>query len=185
MLNRVILIGRLGQDPELRHTQSGVAVATFNVAVERPKTKHQRENNLSAETDWIRIVVWDKQAVNCAQFLGRGRLVAIDGRLQINTWTDQQGQKRSAPEVVAEAVRFLDRAENTPAGEGVGAQNHSHQQGYGSNQGGSGFGWHPSGGFQGGNGFGTEIRFPDNGDDDLPFEWTAKSHSFLQVKVLP
>ncbi|KAB2953867.1 single-stranded DNA-binding protein [Heliorestis acidaminivorans] len=113
MLNRVILIGRLGQDPELRHTNSGTPVCTFNIAIDRPQSQAQRQSGAEKITDWIRIVVWDQQAISCSQYLHKGRLVAIDGRIQINSWTDQQsGQKRSMAEVVAETVRFLERGEN-------------------------------------------------------------------------
>lgn len=103
MLNKVILIGRLTKDPELRYTPSGVAVATFNLAVDRPFLNQQGEK----EVDFIPIVVWRKQAENCANYIGKGRLVAIEGRIQVRTYEDK-GQKRWATEVVAENVRFLD-----------------------------------------------------------------------------
>ncbi len=104
MLNKVILIGRLTRDPELRYTANGVAVATFSLAVDRPYTNQQGER----ETDFIRIVTWRKLAETCANHLGKGRLVAVEGRLQIRNYEDQSGQKRLAAEVVAENVRFLD-----------------------------------------------------------------------------
>lgn len=150
MLNRVILIGRLGQDPELRHTNSGVPVCSFSIAIDRPQSAAQRQSGAQKVTDWINIVVWNQQAVTCSQYLNKGRLVAIDGRLQIRSWTDQQsGQKRSAAEVVAETVRFLDRGEGQP---NVG----------------SGYAAPAPGGFAGS--FGSEISFPDPPtDDDLPF----------------
>ena len=105
MLNRVILIGRLTKDPELRYTASGLAVAHFTLAVDRRVSKDRER-----ETDFIDIVVWQKQAENCANYLGKGRLVAVDGRLQIRSYDDNQGIRRKAAEVVAENVRFLDRA---------------------------------------------------------------------------
>ncbi|HBT19852.1 MAG TPA: single-stranded DNA-binding protein [Peptococcaceae bacterium] len=105
MLNRIILIGRLTQDPELRYTGSGVAVSTFTLAVDRPFTNQQGER----ETDFIRIVVWRKLAEICANNLEKGRLVAVEGRLQIRSYENQEGQKRQAAEVVADNVRFLDR----------------------------------------------------------------------------
>jgi len=104
MLNRVILIGRLTKDPELRYTQNGTAVATFTLAVDR---KFKRE-----ETDFIPIVVWAKQAENCANYLNKGSLVAIDGRIQVRTYDNQEGQRRWVTEVVAEDVRFMGK----PAG---------------------------------------------------------------------
>ncbi|HHY59741.1 MAG TPA: single-stranded DNA-binding protein, partial [Clostridia bacterium] len=104
MLNRVILIGRLTRDPELRYTPSGVAVASFTLAVDRPYTNQQGER----ETDFIRVITWRKLAEVCAQNLGKGRLVAVDGRLQVRSYDDQSGIRRQAAEVVAETVRFLD-----------------------------------------------------------------------------
>ena len=104
MLNRVILIGRLTKDPELRYTQNGTAVATFTLAVDR---KFKRE-----ETDFIPIVVWAKQAENCANYLNKGSLVAIEGRIQVRTYDNQEGQRRWVTEVVAEDVRFMGK----PAG---------------------------------------------------------------------
>jgi len=114
-LNRVILIGRLTREPELRFTASGVAVANFNLAVDRPFLNSQGVR----ETDFIRIVVWGKQAETCANYLGKGRLVAVEGRLQVRTYQTAEGQNRTATEVVGETVRFLDRArEGTGAGAG-------------------------------------------------------------------
>lgn len=104
MLNRVILIGRLTRDPELRFTASGVAVASFSIAVDRPYSNQQGER----ETDFIRIVVWRKLAEICANNLGKGRLVAVDGRLQIRSYDGQDGTRRQVAEVVGENVRFLD-----------------------------------------------------------------------------
>jgi single-strand DNA-binding protein len=107
MLNGVILIGRLTQDPELRYTNSGTAVASFSLAVDRPRPNQAGER----ETDFINIVVWQKQAELCAQYLHKGRLAAVDGRLQIRAYENREGQKVRVAEVVAETVRFLDRAD--------------------------------------------------------------------------
>lgn len=103
MLNRVILIGRLTADPVLRYTQSGKAVAKFTLAVDR--RKGQDGNH---ETDFVDIVVWEKLGEICANNLGKGRLVAVEGRLQIRSYEAQDGSKRKATEVVAQAVEFLD-----------------------------------------------------------------------------
>lgn len=111
MLNKIILIGRLTRDPELRYTPGGVAVAHLVLAVDRPFTNKQGER----ETDFIDVVVWQKQAENCANFLGKGRLVAVEGRLQIRSYDDNQGIRRRAAEVIAENVRFLDRAKDSPS----------------------------------------------------------------------
>ena len=105
MLNRVILIGRLTKDPELRYTPSGAAVASFTLAVDRSRLNQQGEK----EADFIPIVVWQKQAENCANYIGKGSLVAIDGRLQVRTYDAKDGQRRWVTEVIAESVRFLDK----------------------------------------------------------------------------
>lgn len=104
MLNKIILIGRLTDDPELRYTPNGVAVANFSLAVERPYTNQEGERDV----DFIDIVVWRKQAENCANHLGKGRLVAVEGRLQIRSYENNEGQRRRVSEVVANNVRFLD-----------------------------------------------------------------------------
>ena len=100
-MNTVILIGRLTRDPELRYTNSGHAVANFTLAVDRPFSKEK-------ETDFIPIIVWQKQAENCANYLFKGSQVAVEGRLQVRGYEDKQGNKRSATEVVASSVQFLD-----------------------------------------------------------------------------
>lgn len=112
MLNKAILIGRLTADPELRYTQSGTAVANFRIAVDRPYTNQTGER----ETDFIPIVVWDKLAENCANFLAKGRLVAIDGRIQVRSYDAQDGTRRWVTEVVANDVRFLDRGRDNDMG---------------------------------------------------------------------
>ncbi len=105
MLNRVILIGRLVADPQLRYTQNGIAVTSFTIAVDRSYTTQSGER----ETDFIDIVTWRKQAETCANHLNKGRLVAVEGRLQIRSYDDQQGIRRKSAEIVADQVRFLDR----------------------------------------------------------------------------
>lgn len=107
MLNKVILIGRLVADPQLRYTQSGIAVTNFTLAVDRPFTSQNGEK----EVDFIDVVAWRKQAEVCANHLHKGRLVAVEGRLQIRSYDDQNGVRRKAAEIVADNVRFLDRAE--------------------------------------------------------------------------
>ena len=106
MLNRVVLIGRLGRDPELRYTPSGIPVSSFSIAVDRPMAANAQGER---ETDWIDIVAWRQTAEFAANYLGKGRLIAVDGRLQIRTWTAQDGTKRKSAEVVADNLRALDR----------------------------------------------------------------------------
>ena len=106
MLNRIILIGRLTRDPELRFTPAnGVPVAQFDIAVNRPFVNQKGER----EADFIRIVTWRKLAEVCANNLTKGRLVGVDGRLQIRSYEGQDGQRRYITEVVADSVQFLDR----------------------------------------------------------------------------
>ncbi len=106
MLNQVVLIGRLTHDPELRYTAGGgVPVATFSLAVDRPFTNQQGDR----DTDFIKIVTWRKQAENCANYLNKGSLAAVTGRLQIRSFEDSEGVKRKVAEVVADNVRFLDK----------------------------------------------------------------------------
>ncbi|AEE91184.1 Single-stranded DNA-binding protein [Tepidanaerobacter acetatoxydans Re1] len=104
MLNRIILIGRLTRDVELRYTQEGKAVANFTLAVDRPFKNQQGEK----EADFIRIATWGKLAENCANHIGKGRLVAVDGRLQIRSYDGNDGQRKYITEVVADEVKFLD-----------------------------------------------------------------------------
>ena len=105
-MNTVVLIGRLVRDPEFKYTQNGNVVTTFTLAVDRPF----KNQNGEKETDFIPIVTWNKLAENCDKHLGKGRLVAVEGRLQIRNYETQDGQKRKVAEVVANSVQFLDRA---------------------------------------------------------------------------
>ena len=102
-MNKVVLIGRLTRDPELRYTGSNTPVATFSLAVNR----NFRNQNGEREADFINIVVWRKQAENCKNFLTQGSQVAVEGRIQTRTYDDQNGQKRYITEVVADNVEFL------------------------------------------------------------------------------
>ena len=115
MLNRVILIGRLAQDPELRYTPGGAAVANFTIAVQRSFANQQGER----EVDFIDIVVWRRLAETCANHLNKGRLVAVEGRLQIRSFETPEGQKRRVAEVVADNVRFLDWSRDGASGNGT------------------------------------------------------------------
>lgn len=103
MLNRIVIIGRLTRDPEMRQTPSGTAVCTFTLAVDRSF----KSANGERETDFIPVVAWRQLGENCAQYLAKGKLAAVDGRLQIRTYQAQDGSKRTAAEVVADNVRFL------------------------------------------------------------------------------
>lgn len=106
-LNKVMLIGRLGADPEMRYTASGTAVTNFRVACTRRRRAGQ-EGDVREETDWFTVVAWDKLAEITNSYLNKGSKVYVEGRLQTRSWDDQSGQKRYATEVVANDMIMLD-----------------------------------------------------------------------------
>lgn len=109
-LNRVVLVGNLTKDPEIRNTPDGTPVANLRLAVNRPWTNKQGER----EADFFNIVAWRKLAELCGQYLAKGSPVAIDGRLQSRTWDTQEGQRRTTVEIVADNIQFLSRATAIP-----------------------------------------------------------------------
>ena len=113
-MNRVILIGRLGRDPETRYTGSGQAVANFSVATD--ETYKDRNGERQKRTEWHKIVVWGKTAERAQEFLCKGSLVLIEGKIQSRKWQDKEGQKRSSFEIVAQNFRMLD---GKPSGNGT------------------------------------------------------------------
>ncbi len=104
MLNKVLLQGRLGADPELRTTTSGTEVATVNIAVDRDR----KDVDGNRQSDWVTIVAWKGTAKFLAQYFQKGRVVIVDGRLQMRNWTDKEGNKRTSAEVVADNLYFGD-----------------------------------------------------------------------------
>jgi len=118
VLNMVILIGRLTRDPELRYTPNGHPVASFTVAVDRPF----RGQNGEKQTDFIDVVTWRKIAEQVTQSLGKGRMVAVEGRLQIRSYDDRNGVRRKASEIVANLVKFLDGPKQAVDEAGGGAE---------------------------------------------------------------
>ena len=105
-VNKVILIGNLGKKPELRYTPGGKAVAQFTIATN--ERRGGKDGQPAQEhTEWHRIVVWDRTAENCAQYLDKGRSVYVEGRLQTREWVDKEGQKKYTTEIVAHTVQFL------------------------------------------------------------------------------
>jgi len=114
MLNRVILIGHLANDPELKYTPSGIAVSTFRVAVSRPFTNAQGER----EADFIDIVAWRQTAEFAANYLDKGRLVAVEGRLQVRSYQAQDGSRRRVAEVVCDNLKALNRPKDGEGGGG-------------------------------------------------------------------
>jgi len=136
MLNRVVLIGRLTKDPELRYTPNGVAVTNFTLAVERNFKNAQGEK----ETDFFACVVYKQLAELCANYLAKGKLASVDGRIQIRTYNDKDGQKHWVTEIIGENVQFL-----SPKDSGGGSPESPSSSGKGS--------------------FGHEVNL----DDDIPF----------------
>lgn len=162
-MNRVVLVGRLVRDVELRYTQSGTAVASFSIAVGRRRKKDSNE----AETDFINAVIWSKAAENFANFTSKGSRVAIDGRLQTSNYQNQQGQTVYKTEVIVENFDLLEtRAESEERRGQQGNQPMNSGNVFGApanNQGGTSAGnFNPPSNF--GNGKEIEIA-----DDDLPF----------------
>ncbi len=141
-VNKVILVGRLGQDPELKSVGNGQSVARLNIATSESWTG--KDGQKQDRTEWHRVVVWGRQAENCAKHLAKGRQVYIEGRLQTRSWEDTtSGQKKFSTEIVASTVQFLGGGATT---ERTG-QSHSNEQ------------------F---NDFGPEPSF-DQSSDDIPF----------------
>ncbi|MFP7755696.1 single-stranded DNA-binding protein [Thermodesulfobacteriota bacterium B35] len=151
MVNKVILIGNLGRDPELRYTQNGTPVASLRVATSR-KWKGQ-DGQMQEQTEWHSVVAWSRLAELCNEYLSKGSKVYVEGRLQTRKWQDQNGNDRYTTEVVAQDIQFL-----SPRGTGGGG---------GGGYGGGGF---ADGGQQGGFGgddfSGSE---PPPTGDDVPF----------------
>ena len=116
-INKVILIGNLGADPEVRFLPSGQAVGNFNIATTERWTAKSGE--AAERTEWHRIVVFGKQAETCKEFLKKGRQVYVEGRLQTREWEDKQGQKRMTTEIVAQTVRFLGSGPGRAGEQGV------------------------------------------------------------------
>ena len=120
-LNKVMIIGNLGSEPEMRFTPNGNPVTSFRVATNRVYTTPEGERK--EETEWFTVVTWSRLAEQCNQFLTKGRLVYAEGRLRTHTWESQDGQKHYRTEIVANRVTFLDRQSAAPlpeekAGEG-------------------------------------------------------------------
>ena len=124
-LNRVILIGRLANDPELKYTPSGIAVTSFRLAVNRPMSAEAKQSGQEKQADFFSIAAWRQSAEYAAQWLSKGRLVAIEGRLQVREYVTQDGQKRRDYEIVAENLKSLDRPKDEEGGGGGGGNSYN------------------------------------------------------------
>ncbi|HDR5269487.1 single-stranded DNA-binding protein [Bacillus thuringiensis] len=152
MMNRVILVGRLTKDPDLRYTPNGVAVATFTLAVNRAFS-----NNGEREADFINCVVWRKSAENVANYLKKGSLAGVDGRLQTRHYDGQDGKRVYVTEAIAESVQFLEPRNSDTGGNNNSSSSQSSQN---SNQNPSKKSEDP---------FSNVGQPIDISDDDLPF----------------
>jgi single-strand DNA-binding protein len=159
-VNKVILVGNLGRDPETRYTGGGQAVANFSVATS--ETYKDKNGEKQKRTEWHKIVVWGKLAEIAQQYLKKGSLIFIEGRIQSREWQDKVGQKRTSFEIVASNFRMLgSRADGAAAGGGGGSQTRS---------GGDDFETHaaPADDSYGGGG-GHAPAAPEISDEDIPF----------------
>ena len=137
MLNHITIMGRLTRDPELRRTGSGIAVASFTVAVDRDFGKNE---NGEKETDFIDCVAWRNTAEFVSKYASKGRMVAVSGRLQIRGWTDKDGNKRRTAEVVADNVYFGDSKRDSDGGNSYGGNTYGGNAYGGNNYGGNNYG---------------------------------------------
>ncbi|MBX9702771.1 MAG: single-stranded DNA-binding protein [Silvanigrellaceae bacterium] len=162
-VNKVILVGRLGQDPEMRSTQTGQQVCTLNLATSESWVK---EGQKEERTEWHRVVLWGRQAELAHKYLKKGRQVYIEGKLQTRSWQDQQGQKRYTTEIIANSLQFIDSGANGAASSGGYAREGGFEgaESYGDNNYFSGGGGNPqaSSGYES-NGMSRAL------DDDIPF----------------
>ena len=162
-VNKVILIGNLGKDPEVRYTPSGQAVANFTIATTESWTDKQGQRQ--ERTEWHRIVVWGKTAELCGEYLAKGRQVYLEGKLQTRSYDDREGKKVYTTEIVANTVQFIG-SRGDAAGAGTGAGSGGGRRQYGNDQGGGAQG----GGSQGGGGQDMGYDYgPPPSDDDVPF----------------
>ncbi|EAG8201884.1 single-stranded DNA-binding protein [Listeria monocytogenes] len=159
MMNRVVLVGRLTKDPELRYTPAGVAVATFTLAVNRTFTNQNGER----EADFIQCVVWRKPAENVANFLKKGSMAGVDGRIQTRNYEDNDGKRVFVTEVVAESAQFLEPRNHA---EGATSNNYQSEANYSNNNKTSSYRADTS---QKSDSFANEGKPIDISDDDLPF----------------
>ncbi|EHY0437791.1 single-stranded DNA-binding protein [Listeria monocytogenes] len=160
MMNRVVLVGRLTKDPDLRYTPAGAAVATFTLAVNRPFKNAQGEQ----EADFINCVVWRKPAENVANFLKKGSMAGVDGRIQTRNYEDNDGKRVFVTEVVAESVQFLDPKNNNV--EGTTSNNYQNKANYSNNNKTSSYRADTG---QNSDSFANEGKPIDINEDDLPF----------------
>jgi single-strand DNA-binding protein len=149
-VNKVILVGRLGKDPETRFTTSGQAVCNFSLATD--ETYKDRAGERQKRTEWHKIVVWGKQAEIAQQYLHKGSLIFVEGRIQTRQWDDKEGQKRTTTEIVASNFRMLgSKGDGAGGGAGAGARGGGESE-FHSQAGGA-----------------EDMAAPEPSDEDIPF----------------
>jgi len=153
-VNKVILVGNLGADPDMRYTQSGAGVCELRLATNESWT--DKNGQKQERTEWHKIIVWGKRAEVCSKYLGKGRQIYVEGRLQTRSWDDKEGNKRYTTEIIANDVQFLGGGGGKSEGQDGGAPPAGDYGGGGGGGGGDG------GGYSGGGGGG-------GGGDDIPF----------------
>lgn len=168
-VNKAILVGNLGQDPEIRSTGSGTPVATLRIATS--DRRKDRDGNWTDHTEWHTVVVFGRQAENVGRFCKKGKQLFIEGRIQTRKWQDRDGRDRYNTEIVADNVRFLggrgESAGSYDSGGSYGGGSYGGNQG--GNQGGGSYGGgNPSGGNSGGGSDGGGGEMPYR-DDEIPF----------------
>jgi single-strand DNA-binding protein len=168
-VNKVILIGNLGADPEVRYTPSGQAVANFRIATS--ESWNDKQGQKQERTEWHRIVAWAKLAELCGEYLAKGRQVYVEGKLQTRQWDDRDGNKRYSTEIVATQITFLGgRGEGATGGGGAGPRRGGGGAGPSGGAGGGAAGGGEGGGSGGGGGDqGFDYGPPPMTDDDVPF----------------
>lgn len=137
MLNKVMIIGRLGRDPELKYTASGMAICNLNIATD--ESYLDRDGAKVEKTEWHRAVVFQRQAENCANYLAKGSLIYIEGKLETRKWQDQQGNDKYSTEIKATRVQFLDRKKNNEEQQEYSQQHRGNQEQYHDDGYGNGF----------------------------------------------
>lgn len=167
-VNKVILLGNLGADPEVRFTQGGQAVATFRMATSESWTDRS-SGQRQERTEWHRVVAWGRLAELCGEYLRKGRQCYVEGRIQTREWQDKEGQKRYTTEIVASQVVFLGGRGEGGGGGGFGGSEGGYGGGGGGGFGGGGSGGYGGGGSQGGGGYGSTGGGGFGDDDDIPF----------------
>jgi single-strand DNA-binding protein len=155
-VNKVILVGRLGRDPETRYTGGGQAVANFSVATD--ETYKDKNGERQKRTEWHKIVVWGKQAEIAQQYLKKGSLIFIEGRIQSREWQDKEGQKRTSFEIVASNFRMLGGRGDNAGGGGGGRSAPDDVESHA-----------PADDSYGGGGGGHAPSGPEISDEDIPF----------------